>query len=178
MISKEFKDTRTGEIVTQVPIMEMEYFEEVKRKATAKATPFVLWDTKKKEVYTHLIKIIATGEVVSRWGGETEEELNKENPNLIKMDFIKAYKLMDEENERRHIKAWVEINEEKYFELLEVLPPQKWDRKIGFFQMSEYMTDNITLHVAQIKDRFFCANRRDNVDYSILKEEIKKQFKI
>ena len=176
MMSTEFKDTRTGEIVTQVPMMEMQYFEEVKRKPTAEATPFVLWDTEKKEVYTHLIRMIDTGKIVSRWGGDTIEEMNKENPNLIKMDIIKACKLTDEEDERKYIKKWTEINEEKYFEWLEVLPPQKWQN--GIFQMSEYMTDNITLHVAKIKGRFFCANRRDNIDYSILKEEIKKQFKM
>ncbi len=28
--SKKYKDTRTGKIVTQVPILEMKYFEEVK----------------------------------------------------------------------------------------------------------------------------------------------------
>lgn len=27
--SRKFRDTRTGEIVTQIPILEMEYFEEV-----------------------------------------------------------------------------------------------------------------------------------------------------
>jgi len=34
MQSKQFKDTRTGEIVTQVPIMEMKYFKEVQEDET------------------------------------------------------------------------------------------------------------------------------------------------
>jgi len=41
MQSKQYQDTRTGEIVTQVPIMEMKFFKEVQVTKEVKAVDFM-----------------------------------------------------------------------------------------------------------------------------------------
>ena len=69
---------------------------------------------------------------------------------------------------------WVEITKDRYYEMLEVLPPEKWQN--GCFRMCEYMTSNITNHFIQINQRFFEANRRTSDNYTGMIEEIKLQL--
>ena len=61
---------------------------------------------------------------------------------------------------------------------LGVLPPQNWKTVDGvdFFQCPEYMIDDITLHCAGYKNRYFSAYRRVWTGYDVLAKEIKQLF--
>ena len=79
-------------------------------------------------------------------------------------------------NEAKYVKPWKEITEEQWDEMLNVLPPKNW-RTVGgvnIFQMSEYMTDNITQHFARVGGKFFSCYSRDTVPYAELAEQVKK----
>lgn len=83
----------------------------------------------------------------------------------------RIHKLQDE----AYIKPFIEITEDQYNEMLECLPPQKWMTVDGvsIFRMSEYQTSNITGHYASYNGRYFMANRRTNVNYEDIAQEIR-----
>ena len=55
-----------------------------------------------------------------------------------------------------HIKPPVEISEERFFEMLEILPPEKWVRfkTEESFQVSERITGNIVMIFVRIGSRY------------------------
>ncbi|MGH1472681.1 MAG: DUF1419 domain-containing protein [Cellvibrionaceae bacterium] len=65
---------------------------------------------------------------------------------------------------------WKEISEERYEELLSVLPPEKWER--GVFRMSEYTSGTITLHVVEMGGRFFEAEKPATSTYDEYLSEV------
>lgn len=93
--------------------------------------------------------------------------------------FEAAIKKIDAINDKALIGEWKEITEERWMEMLQVLPPEKCKRTghVEIFRMSEYCTDNITSHFARInvigdKDRYFEAYRRTSTSYDAITLEI------
>ena len=86
-----------------------------------------------------------------------------------------------------YLKPWKEITEERYNEMLGVLPPEKWKTVSGvsIFRMSEYITSNITAHFVARKAsptcgygcsdmEYFTAYRRTTWDYNNVVKELKE----
>lgn len=61
-----------------------------------------------------------------------------------------------------YLQPWAETTEQQYSYFLEVLPPERFTRADGvtIFRMSEYTTDDITLHAATCNGRFFVGTFR------------------
>lgn len=94
--------------------------------------------------------------------------------------FDAALKKIDAINDNTLIGAWKEIDEERFMDMLECLPPEKWKQKgfgVEIFRMSEYYTDNITSHFVCYKPigdkkRYFEAYRRTSTSYDSITIEI------
>lgn len=76
--------------------------------------------------------------------------------------------------EAKFVTPWKEITQERWDEMLEVLPPQKWKtvRGVEIFQMSERTFGNITGHFARVGDRCFERECRMTVAYETLADEV------
>lgn len=61
-----------------------------------------------------------------------------------------------------------EITEERWYEALECLPPEKWINcnKVEIFRMREYEIENITRHYMRHGKRYFSALYRTSASYS------------
>lgn len=108
-----------------------------------------------------------------------EQYLEKKGPEYSCISFDDALELIKAIDDKNLIGKWLEITEEHFMEMLEVLPPEKWQRTGHFeiFRMSEYYTSNITNHFVHVnmigeKDRYFEANRRTSVSYDAITLEI------
>lgn len=89
----------------------------------------------------------------------------------------------------KYLPAWEEITPERYDEMLNVLPPEKWkqglgkDKNISIFRMCEYYTGNITEHFICLKTqndkyRYFSKMESILIDYSMIVKEIELQLEI
>ena len=66
---------------------------------------------------------------------------------------------------KKYCKGWSEIDRSRFWEMLEVLPPEKYTRGKDFsiFRMSEYETGSITNHFMQKWNKFYegCFDTKD-----------------
>ena len=112
----------------------------------------------------------------SQYSGHTLEEYNALNGGgFVVMTLDEACDKIGALEDEKYIKQFVEISEDEYMEMLECLPPQKWQtvEGVNIFRMMEYMTGNITAHYVKYNGKFFCANRRTSTAYSEIVREIK-----
>ena len=60
----------------------------------------------------------------------------------------------------------VEITKERFWEMLEILPPCRWSkhRAMEMFHVSERLTHNLVSWFARLGDRYFECVDRDNID--------------
>lgn len=74
------------------------------------------------------------------------------------------------------ISAPVEITEERFWEMLEVLPPSKWTHHDGIemFHVCERITHNLVSWFAHLGDRFFECTARDNINRDELADKFRK----
>lgn len=97
--------------------------------------------------------VLTAGGYVGIYSGKTLEELQARDPGIELIDADEFVAL----TEQRMTTDPVEVDEERYWYLLEVLPPCGWVRNNGSesFYMSEFLTGRITTHVVRIGDRYF-----------------------
>jgi hypothetical protein len=89
-----------------------------------------------------------------------EYKKEKGNENLIAIEEEEYYEKFQEPFLKSLQGDWKEISKERYWDLLECLPPMRWTQGvISFFFMSE--ADMAYLHACIIKD----ARDKDNVKY-------------
>ncbi len=90
-----------------------------------------------------------------------------------------AMEWLDEDANNMCRGEWKEITEEKYWEMLEVLPPEKWETVAGvnIFRMMEYWTADVTAHYAKYQGKYFAARRRASQKYEDFAKEIKEVYK-
>ncbi|MCR9254744.1 MAG: hypothetical protein NXI16_01460 [Alphaproteobacteria bacterium] len=67
-----------------------------------------------------------------------------------------------------------EITEERWFDLLECLPPARWHRHRGveMFHMSERITDNIVQWCAKLNGKFYGWQDRDDEESETLAAKV------
>ena len=114
--------------------------------------------------------------------GETfDEMLTRLNSNLKEgetpyeiMDIDQASEQIGAINHAKYCGPWQEITEEKWWDALEVLPPEKWQTVAGveIFRMMEYTTGDITSHYARIGDRYFSRNLPISTKYRDIAAEV------
>ena len=95
--------------------------------------------------------------------------------DCVCIPFDEAIAEIHKLEDARLIKPFHEITEDEYMEMLECLPPQKWQTfdDVNIFQMSEYTTSNITGHYVSFNGKFYTANRRTSTPYAEIAKEIK-----
>jgi hypothetical protein len=131
-------------------------------------------------------------EIVAYTGGLTPEEylaqLNfnrpfdeakKEfkTPEFQLMTYEEAAALMSVAQDSKYkVGEYSEIKEELYDEMLNILPPCKWQtvNGVNIFYMSEMMTDNITNFFCRSGGKFFCGYDRTSTPYAKIAEKVKK----
>lgn len=92
------------------------------------------------------------------------------------MPFSKALELMKIAENEKVVSNWEEITEDRFDEMLNVLPPENWIRqgKYQEFRMCEYYTSDITSHYFKFGDRYFAALRRNTEKFDQHFKEIEK----
>jgi len=109
-------------------------------------------------------------------GGKTVDEYlaDKSGRGLEIMPYEMAAPMMEAAQVAEYCKPWQEISEEKWRDMLEVLPPEKWQtvKGVEIFRMSEYTSGNITGHFARLGECYFSANRDTRTEYSDMAAEI------
>jgi hypothetical protein len=101
------------------------------------------------------------GEMVSQWGREPVERMLSENQNLVLITFDDAAARIERVLAEKYGGPWTEVAEEKFWYMLEVLPPEAWKHFDGgeIFRMSEYDAGSYTGHYARVGSRYYHATR-------------------
>lgn len=105
--------------------------------------------------------------------------------NEIRDPALPAFELLEWREAIRRINAvqdaqlihpWSETTEERFDEMLNILPPEKWQHVGGveLFRMCEYYTDNITTHFAQFNGRYFEGQFRTSTPYTELAAQVRQ----
>ena len=111
--------------------------------------------------------------------GTPVDEYLKAHPGSVLITFDEFQAQAEEIENRDFLKPWEEIEERQWFEKLEILPPEKWQKcgnNTEAFRMMEYYTGHITGHYIRIGQRYFTALRRNTQTYQDMTQEIKNQF--
>ncbi len=97
--------------------------------------------------------VLVGSNYVGIYSGKTLEELQARDPGIELIDADEFVAL----TEQRMTTDPVEVDEERYWHLLEVLPPCGWVRNGSSesFYMSEFTIGRVTCHVVRIGDRYF-----------------------
>ena len=124
---------------------------------------------------------ILTAEGRCMYSGQTIEELRADEPSSVftLMPFWEACEKKRAADIASCCHPVEEITEEKFMEMLEVLPPQCWKRGKGWeaFRMMEYTCGSITGHYVRVGQRFFFANREAGAGvYDTLRAEIAEKI--
>ena len=117
-------------------------------------------------------------ERVQYTGGKTLAEymadMSDLDPDLQVMPYEEAAPMMWAAQIAEYCKPWQEITKEQWWDMLEVLPPEKWQKVAGveIFRMCEYTSRTVTGHYARLGERYFSANRDIGTDYADIASEI------
>lgn len=97
-------------------------------------------------------------------GGETFEEYNKRKGGGCKVVNEEELRVLIEEHNNSLITEFKEITEDRYFDLLECLPPLKHHTYRGaeIFFISEALTGNLHTCCVGINNKYYSATRKRN----------------
>jgi hypothetical protein len=114
---------------------------------------------------------LATADNRGMYSGETLEQLQKEYPGTQLMDIDAADAMVEKAKHEKYVYGPIEITEERFTEMLEILPPVGWKRSAGSqsFKMSERMTGNLTAIFCEIGGRYFelCDDTRNSHEWIV-----------
>lgn len=107
---------------------------------------------------------------VSSIYGNTLQEIRAKYPDARIGIFDQVYEMMSRQRFERHCKKVVEISEERWMDMLEILPPMAWVREntTESFKMIERDFDNVTGCYVRIGSRFFNLAHRDKTPHAEL----------
>jgi hypothetical protein len=99
---------------------------------------------------------------------ETFEQVLDRYPGAELWNFDKAVEEIQRLSYERYISAPVEIDQDRFHEMLEVLPPMKWKGGDGqeSFMISEALTMDIRSIFCRIGDRYFEMTDRQSLSHS------------
>lgn len=97
--------------------------------------------------------VLINGEYVGKYSNKTLAQFQEQNPEYIVKDWVEFCSERDEKMKTEP----VEITEEKFWDALEVLPPEDWARfgRTESFKMCEYFCGMITAVYARIGDKYY-----------------------
>jgi len=131
------------------------------------STPAV-WDPATGRIYTFLGR-----DGRSFWGGETLEELRAlghVSEQAYTLPTIEALELQEQSDRQRYCTGPQRITQERYEELLNCLPPERWTRGVGYgsFRLSERLTGAIATFCVRIGDSFYSLNEHEDTSHAEL----------
>lgn len=94
---------------------------------------------------------------VSPYSGRTRAEIEAQYPDekFIEVDWD-GFEKMLKDYEKNLITGWTEITEERYWEMLEILPPMNWRNLtagINIFCISEALTGSLHAHFLKLSNK-------------------------
>lgn len=133
-----------------------------------------LWDPATGRIYTFMIPgPDPAGPLVSAWGRETLPELialGRVSPESRILPQDEAFALSDEADRRRLCKGPQPIDAERFDELLNMLPPQRWVRggTTESFRICEAVTGDLYTFCVRLGDRHFTLTERGGTSHDEL----------
>lgn len=131
-----------------------------------------LWDPATGRIYTFML-VSPSGELVSAWGRETLPELvalGRVSPEAQILPQDEAFALSDAADRQRLCRGPEPITPERFDELLNCLPPQRWHRgeSAESFRLSEAITGDIYTFAIRLGDKFFTLAERGSTTHQEL----------
>jgi len=146
MKSQQFRDTRTGETVTQVPISEIAHFEQY-------SGTRVFYSAARNVI----LDLIDADAEVGYYSLKNLAETVAECPDAVAMAIDDAH----EAHQRPFIEPVEEITEEKFWYWLEVLFPEDWQHTGGeSFKVCERICGDVTRICCSLDDGSNMNRRR------------------
>lgn len=99
------------------------------------------------------------------WGKQTHEEVVKEYPGAELLPWEEVEPKIIEAQTRSFVKPIEETTEETFYNMLECLPPMKWDviNGVEMFRMEEATAGNIRAIYCSYKGKYYYMQDRDTV---------------
>jgi hypothetical protein len=114
---------------------------------------------------------LATADNLGMYSGETLEQIQVRYPGAQLMELETAYAMAEKARHDKYVHGPREITEERFNEMLCVLPPEDWRRSAGAqsFKMSEHQTGYFTAIFCEIGSRFFelCDDCRNSHEWIV-----------
>lgn len=131
-----------------------------------------LWDPTTGRIYTFMLES-PEGELRSAWGRETLPELvalGRVSPESRILPQDEAFALSDAADRRRLCRGPQPIDAERFDELLNCLPPQRWVRSEATesFRICEAITGDLYTFCVRLGDRFFSITERGTTSHDEL----------
>lgn len=126
--------------------------------------------------FTGCVITSMSDDVHSDYGNETLEELrsNNKNPSLIAVGPDKMSEMVNNHRSRLNSEPFIEIDEERYYDLLDCLPPERM--LSGCFFVGECCQYDIYPFCFTIDGRFFQGKRIISTPREKLYAEIKEFY--
>lgn len=126
--------------------------------------------------FTGAVATSMSNDTHSDYGNETLEELKarQNNPNLIIVEPEKVTELVNEHRMTLNEAPFEEIDEERYYDLMDCVPPARMLSN-GFFVGECYQYD-LHLFCFTVGGRYFSGNRIVKTPKEVLNAEIKKFY--
>jgi hypothetical protein len=108
---------------------------------------------------------------VCMFTGKTVEQMQQESAEQLEvMPFIQALELSSAADRARYCTGPKRITQERYEEMLNVLPPENWQRGVGYscFRLSERLCGAIASFFVRIGDSYYQINENENTDPGVL----------
>lgn len=136
-----------------------------------------LWDPAVGRVYTFMLPYDGPEQPLrSAWGRETFAELvasERVSPASRLIPWGEAYALQEAADRARYCKGPQPIDEGRFAELFNCLPPEKWVRggSTESFRVSEPLCGDLYTFCVRIADQFWTLVERRNVPHNDLVEQ-------
>lgn len=133
-----------------------------------------LWDPAVGRVYTFMLPYDGDDQPLrSAWGRETFAELvaaQRVSPVSRLIPFGEALPLQEAAQRARYCKGPQPIDECRFAELLNCLPPEKWVRgdSTESFRISEPLCGDLYTFCVRLGDRFFSITERGDTSHAEL----------
>lgn len=125
-------------------------------------------------IYSHTsgrLYTALTAEGVCMFSGKTVEEMQQGSGEALEvMPFIQALELAEAASRARYCQGPERISQERYEEMLNVLPPENWQRGVGYscFRLSERLSGAIASFFLRIGDSYYEINEDEGANPSDL----------
>lgn len=156
-----------------------DYYSKIKESQTRRVNDFIMGDNKHEKMYvlrdlTNAIEAVTVldKEGKSHWGSHTYREYAEASMFFVAENEM--LQLFEISCAKQYPSEWREIEEYRYFDMLNVLPPLSLEtaKNVTIFQMSEREIANITRTFATYQGRYFESFQKTRADANVLAEEV------